>query len=1089
MFKYILPTYPVPDKDTGDWSIRDLESLSSLEEFVGTEVQSDLGEVLIPGAPMRHQIAISRLMSGQSSIRELMLIHDTGTGKSASAIYSIQQNLGDVVFGMRRGLVLVPGPGVRRNFINELEKTIPAHENRKWTDFYKFFTFETFSQYIRGMSNEDIKRKWNSTFIIIDEAHLIGYPSNTKNKTSQYDRIAHFIETLPNRKLLILSGTPARDNVSDFGNIFNLMLPKYRIVDNKKVLNKLDVNSGVDQFLKKYLPADAQGNRRISDELLSKLAGKVSFLAGDPSDVMVKYQGKPTQIVKSNIVVSIMSQFQAEVYFRVMQKDLQKKRDRLLCVADPNQQSEEYAQQKRDGSYMADVAYQDARQASRFVFPDQSFGSEGYAKYMLTKAARQNLKQAILSELNTDDYLESDLSNREGGRVRKQIEIGDVYKAVSKFSKKYADMALKITADSDVHQKSFVYDKLVEGSGLKVFALVLELFGFRKYSENSQSYKSYAILTGENTSKIQSILNAFNDPVNVKGRNIMVLLGSDVLSTSHTLKDVMHEHVSPHWNDSETTQVIGRGIRTGSHKAYKSSVPGVVTVNVYKRASVYPSVGEYSNPDEMFSVDLKMYHLSQTKRYLSDYIINAAKESALTCRAFANRNMMNPSSLNADGTPYMNERASCRFPEKLSDYNYENVASIGIWNDKYMKTICKVLMEMKIGSIESFESLMQKELGHVPNRKLDVAYLVHIIRDNIVLNPDDSPLAPRYILHDINGIMYIGNGPDLYNDAYMCQYNQRYVHSRNADEQELYEAYLTDFADMYLAERLKRNDYPEVYEVPPKIIQTLIQDCLTTAILGESRAPEGTSWETVRGVLMKYNDFWASPIELQQASTKDLENKLDESVARLNKTKNEAKLVKLQTRIAKIERMLIAKRSSIPKIIGCVWYINNITNNDTTQMVLYKEDFERGRSETQSLSAYQLWRPLMPKDDEATQLVATVKRMQRNAKEQLAQINNLQYIGLVNPNSGDFCLSDLSVQTKKRKNSQDIDKRSLHVGKICKFYPKQVVDSLYTRVVDDSMQDMSLTREKKCDAIKEAYKYKNLNSLDLNCGTQLKSRQ
>ncbi len=50
--------------------------------------------------------------------------------------------------------------------------------------------------------------------------------------------------------------------------------------------------------------------------------------------------------------------------------------------------------------------------------------------------------------------------------------------------------------------------------------------------------------------------------------NIMpVIFGSRVIAEGLTFKNVIHEHVVPHWNGSETEQVIARGWRLGSHEA------------------------------------------------------------------------------------------------------------------------------------------------------------------------------------------------------------------------------------------------------------------------------------------------------------------------------------------------------------------------------------------------------------------------------------------------------------------------------------------------------------------------------------------
>jgi len=61
-------------------------------------------------------------------------------------------------------------------------------------------------------------------------------------------------------------------------------------------------------------------------------------------------------------------------------------------------------------------------------------------------------------------------------------------------------------------------------------------------------------------------IEGFNHKLNKNGDYIKVLIGSKVMSEFLTLKNVRHFHcITPHWNNTVTSQALGRVLRTGLH--------------------------------------------------------------------------------------------------------------------------------------------------------------------------------------------------------------------------------------------------------------------------------------------------------------------------------------------------------------------------------------------------------------------------------------------------------------------------------------------------------------------------------------------
>ena len=92
----------------------------------------------------------------------------------------------------------------------------------------------------------------------------------------------------------------------------------------------------------------------------------------------------------------------------------------------------------------------------------------------------------------------------------------------------------------------FIYNEYVKGSGLILFGLILNLFGFAKAdgSEPPGSKKArYASLTNETTTnkQITDLISRFNDPDNMNGEIINVIMGSRKISEGFSFKNIQVE--------------------------------------------------------------------------------------------------------------------------------------------------------------------------------------------------------------------------------------------------------------------------------------------------------------------------------------------------------------------------------------------------------------------------------------------------------------------------------------------------------------------------------------------------------------------
>lgn len=99
------------------------------------------------------------------------------------------------------------------------------------------------------------------------------------------------------------------------------------------------------------------------------------------------------------------------------------------------------------------------------------------------------------------------------------------------------------------------------------FEHYLNKFGFVKLNSNKPLKNVYATISGDtSTNDRDNILKIFNDPNNMYGEYIKVLVISDVFSTGVTIKYVENLFVlNYHWTSVKRTQIYGRIERLNTH--------------------------------------------------------------------------------------------------------------------------------------------------------------------------------------------------------------------------------------------------------------------------------------------------------------------------------------------------------------------------------------------------------------------------------------------------------------------------------------------------------------------------------------------
>ncbi|ASZ84984.1 004L [Cherax quadricarinatus iridovirus] len=576
------------------------------------------------GEEYNHQKIIARFLSSNTPYDSLLLFYEMGTGKTCTAVSAIEKLRYEKKSHIKRAIVCARGGGLLKNFTQELlfsctdGKYIPEnydmlsdleriHRTKKITSkFYDFYTFEILAKELSKLPDDAIVKKFSNTIFVIDEVHNLREKSENidddekaededvvknvfekKNPLLIYKQFHRLFHLIRESKILLMSGTVMKDDPSEFASIMNLILPS----DKQFPIDK--------EFMKRYFNSNSLLKTEMIPSLHEKIRGKISYLKAMTSSVKKVFIGRSIGNLTNFIVYpNKMSNFQTEHYINAYRRD---ERDRGIYI--------------------------NSRQASLFVFPDGSYGTDGFNKYIIERKPGENRLQNLYgvkrkSQKNTFT-LSRDLER----------EIGKSLSNLSKFSEKYAE-TIKILLQ-DKTKKSLIYSEYVHGGGCILFSKILELFGYSqaKGDEKSRGLR-YAILTNKTTSQnqIQKINELFNSDANAHGEYISVIIGSRLISEGFTFKNVTNEFIfTPFWNYAETSQVIARGWRLGSHDFLIRSGEKNLQVNVFQMVSL-PS------DNVTTSIDLEMYEISERKDVAMKQIEYEVKRSTFDCPLMIKRN-------------------------------------------------------------------------------------------------------------------------------------------------------------------------------------------------------------------------------------------------------------------------------------------------------------------------------------------------------------------------------------------------------------------------------------------------------------------
>ena len=227
-----LPSYPNIDDNLF------FNKLNSKYEFQSLKLDSIEPVPTEQGILMKHQQILSRYMSSNTLYDSMLVVHEMGTGKSCTAVGVIEQILKENR-GINKAIYLSRGPDLlinfREEYVNKCINNVNEYTKNKIPNL-KTFTFQTFAKNNNKIVNFS---EYNNTIFILDEVHNLR--EQTTGEENVYGFFHNLLHNVKNCKILLLSGTPMKDQASEIISLMNLILPLNEQLKVKDIFEEQDV--------------------------------------------------------------------------------------------------------------------------------------------------------------------------------------------------------------------------------------------------------------------------------------------------------------------------------------------------------------------------------------------------------------------------------------------------------------------------------------------------------------------------------------------------------------------------------------------------------------------------------------------------------------------------------------------------------------------------------------------------------------------------------------------------------------------------------------------------------------------------------
>jgi hypothetical protein len=516
-----------------------------------------------------------------------------------------------------------------------------------------------------------LQKFFNNRLIIIDEIHNIRQSKDNSNKLVS-NELMKLVKNVNNLKLLFMSATPMFNDYKEIIFLINIL----NLNDRRSIVELKDVFSNDGSFM-----VNSNGEQVGLELFKRKINGYISYIKGD-NPLSFPFRILPKDFSENNSILNKkypefkinanplnealtlfdiyvndvnISPYQEFVYNIILKNNISKldeeklnamesfgytllqKPLECLNIVFPNNKLENYFNEKMtfyNNNIVELVKNINIEEINTLIDIKTIVGKSAINNimtYQETQAPKSRYNYNFKSEF---------LKNM-------PINMFD-YDVIGKYSFK-----IKAVIDSLLGSQGpvIVYSQFID-SGLIPIALALEAKGFTRYGNNKSlfanppseeldvnTYKKksevlqqpgarfrgakYVIISGNSniSPDIVSDLKACTDSNNVDGENVKVILLSAAGSEGLDFKYIRQIHVlEPWYNISRVEQIIGRAIRTCSHKDLPLNKRNV---QIFMHGTLL------SNNNE--AVDLLIYRKAEEKAKVIGNITRVLKEHSIDC--------------------------------------------------------------------------------------------------------------------------------------------------------------------------------------------------------------------------------------------------------------------------------------------------------------------------------------------------------------------------------------------------------------------------------------------------------------------------
>ena len=522
---------------------------------------------------------------------------------------------------------------------------------------YLFLGYVEFANYIFKKSKVDselsnkkkeilikqkLKKHFNNRLIIIDEVHNIRMTDDNKNKRIAME-LLKLVKNVDNLRLLLLSATPMYNSYKEIVWLINLMNEN----DKRGTIEVKDVFTKDGNFI-----IDSSGEE-IGKELLERKArGYISFVRGE-NPYTFPYRIWPSMFATENTLNSI-----EYPRLQLNDKPIIQKIEMLSLymnkIGSYQNKGYEYIINKlKEGEYseknmpnfenMGSFGYtllQKPLEGLNIIYPEERLEKDDSnidPKNLVGKNGLQRL-MSYTETLTPPSRTNFEYKDEKYGRIFSPNEIG-------KYSCK-----IKSICDSIINSTGIVliYSQYIDG-GIVPMALALEELGFTRAGAQKSLFKNppteaidsltfkprsevakkfhpakYVMITGDKTLSPDNVedMKMLTNLDNKYGEKVKVVFISLAGAEGLDFKFIRQIHVlEPWYNMNRIEQIIGRGVRTCSHKDLPFEERNV---EIYLHSTILENT-------ENEAVDLYVYRLAELKALKIGKVSRLLKQVATDC--------------------------------------------------------------------------------------------------------------------------------------------------------------------------------------------------------------------------------------------------------------------------------------------------------------------------------------------------------------------------------------------------------------------------------------------------------------------------